>query len=260
MLKLKGGCSLGRLNDRQRALKERFIKTRGYWSEEIWGNLLELDPDFFEGYLEFSSVPFKKSHLDLKSKELIYIAFDVAATHMYGPGTQAHMQNALNYGATKEEIMEVIEIASLLGMQAMAVGAPILREELERAGQPVNGELSDVQKQLKESFIETHGYWAEIWDAPLLLDPNLFAAYLGLASIPNRHGHLDPKMRALVYLTIDVAATHLYEPGVRLHIRQALEAGATKEEIIEVFELTSTLGIHAATFSVPILYGLVHGK
>lgn len=36
------------LNNRQQALKEKFIQKRGYWSEEIWENVLELDPDFLE--------------------------------------------------------------------------------------------------------------------------------------------------------------------------------------------------------------------
>lgn len=125
------------LSERQQALKERFIKRRGYWSTEIWESVLLLDPDFLEAYLEFSSVPFKNSHLDLKTKELIYIAFDVAATHLYEPGTRVHMQNALIYGATKEEIMEVIEIASLLGIHSVNVGVPILLQEMEREGIPV---------------------------------------------------------------------------------------------------------------------------
>ena len=46
---------------------------------------------------------------------------------------------------------------------------------------------------------------------------------------------------------IDAATTHLYEPGLRQHIRNALRYGATKEEIMEVLELVSVLGIHACT-------------
>jgi alkylhydroperoxidase/carboxymuconolactone decarboxylase family protein YurZ len=246
------------LTARQAAIKEQFIKERGYWSPEIWDAVLQLDPDFLEAYLTFSAVPFQKSHshLDLKTKELIYIAFDVAATHMYQPGTRQHMQNALGYGATQEEIMEVIELASLLGMHAATVSAPILMEVLAEHGDAVAMELTDRQKELKQRFMDERGYWSEIWDSVVLLDPDLFEAYLAFSGVALKHRHLDPKTREFVCIAVDAAATHLYEPGIRVHMRNALKCGASKEEIMEVIELTSTLGIHAATVSVPILSSL----
>ncbi|WP_158282217.1 carboxymuconolactone decarboxylase family protein [Salipaludibacillus keqinensis] len=237
----------------QEQIKQKFRDKRGYWSEGIWSSMLNLDPYFLEQYLDFSLVPFEKKHISLKDKELIYIAFDVSATHMYEPGTQAHMENALEYGATTEEILEVIEIASLLGMQTFHFGGPILIDELEKIGMNVSQDLSEQQLKMKNSFIEKHGYWDEIWDAPLRLSPQIFSAYLGLSTVPLKHGQLTQKMRQFVSLAVDSASTHLNEKGMRMHIRNALEFGASKEEITEVFELVSTLGIHAATTSVPIL-------
>ena len=62
--------------------------------------MLELDPEFFAAYLEFSSHPWKHGVLEPKVKELIYTAFDASATHMYIPGSTQHIVNALGYGAT----------------------------------------------------------------------------------------------------------------------------------------------------------------
>lgn len=45
----------------------------------------------------------------------------------------------------------------------------------------------------------------------------------------------------------------MYLPGVRQHIAAALKLGATKQEIMEVLELSATLGIHAMNIGVPIL-------
>ena len=56
-----------------------------------------------------------------------------------------------------------------------------------------------------------------------------------------------------MYIAIDAATTHLYEPGLRIHIQNALKLGATTEEIMEVFQLTSVLGMHTCTVGVPIL-------
>ncbi|RLG92701.1 MAG: carboxymuconolactone decarboxylase family protein [Candidatus Hecatellales archaeon] len=120
------------LTERQKALKERFIKERGYWSEGLWGEVLKLDPDFFEAYLNFSAVPWKKGVLPPKVKELIYIAIDASTTHLYEPGLRQHIRNALKYGATKEEIMEVFELVSVLGIHTCTLGVPVLVEEVKR--------------------------------------------------------------------------------------------------------------------------------
>ncbi|MFP3191173.1 MAG: carboxymuconolactone decarboxylase family protein [Thermoproteota archaeon] len=120
------------LDERRKALKERFIKERGYWSDELWGEILKLDPDFFEAYLNFSAVPWKKGVLPPKIKELIYIAIDASTTHLYAPGLRQHIKNALKYGATVEEVMEVFELVSVLGIHTCTMGVPILMEEVKK--------------------------------------------------------------------------------------------------------------------------------
>jgi alkylhydroperoxidase/carboxymuconolactone decarboxylase family protein YurZ len=51
-------------------------------------------------------------------------------THMYAPGTRRHIHNALQAGATIEEIMEVFKLCVAQGIQACNLGVPILAEEL----------------------------------------------------------------------------------------------------------------------------------
>ena len=120
------------LTPRQQQLKEEFARARGYWSD-IWNDILALDPEFFAAYLQFSSVPWRHGRLDPKVKEFIYIAIDASTTHLYAPGTRVHVRNALRYGATREEIMEVFELVSVLGIHSCTHGVPILVEELRAA-------------------------------------------------------------------------------------------------------------------------------
>ena len=117
------------MDERQRRIREAFIDARGYWNE-FWDGLLKLDPDFFEAYLEFSGVPWRKGTLEPKLKELIYIAIDASTTHLYEPGLRQHIKNALRHGATREEIMEVYELTSVLGIHTCTLGVPVLLEEL----------------------------------------------------------------------------------------------------------------------------------
>jgi alkylhydroperoxidase/carboxymuconolactone decarboxylase family protein YurZ len=121
------------LTQREAELKAAFVAARGYWSP-LWDGVLRLDPAYFEAYLGFSALPWERGPLEPKVKELIYTAFDVSATHLYAPGLRLHIKNAIGYGATREEILEVMELASTLGMHACELGVPILLEELEAAG------------------------------------------------------------------------------------------------------------------------------
>ena len=100
----------------------------------VWDMLEELDPDYLEAFLAFRAVPQKNGPLPQKTKELIFIAINAATTHLWAPGVRRHMQNALREGATKEEILEVLQLTSIMGVHSMTLGAPILAEELEKAG------------------------------------------------------------------------------------------------------------------------------
>jgi alkylhydroperoxidase/carboxymuconolactone decarboxylase family protein YurZ len=240
------------MDDRRRDLREAFLEARGFWSP-LWDGLLELDPDFFEAYLSFSSVPWRSGPLEPKVKELVYIAMDSAATHLFVPGIRLHIRNALELGATRKEIMEVLELTSTLGIHACNIGVPILVEELDAAGQRLPRELSDRQRALQADFTAKRGYWHSFWDDVLALDPDFFEAYTQFSSVPWTSGVLEPKVKELIYTAFDVAATHLYEPGLRQHIRKALDYGATREEIMEVIELVSVIGIHSCAVGVPIL-------
>ncbi|HVW17995.1 MAG TPA: carboxymuconolactone decarboxylase family protein [Solirubrobacteraceae bacterium] len=240
------------LTDRQRQLRDEFIDNRGYWSP-FWEGLLTSDEDFFESYLRFSSVPWRSGPLDPKVKELVYIAVDAAATHLFVPGIRQHIKQALALGATADEIMEVLELTSTLGIHACNIGVPILVEELEAAGQPLSLELDERQEALKADFTEKRGYWHPFWHEILALDPDFFESYIHFSSVPWVSGTLEPKVKELIYTAFDVSATHLYEPGLRLHIKNAIGYGATKEEVLEVMELASVIGIHSCVVGVPML-------
>lgn len=61
---------------------------------------------------------------------LSIIAFDASYTHMYAPGTRRHIKAALKLGATMEEIMEVLKLCVVQGVQACNLCVPILAAEI----------------------------------------------------------------------------------------------------------------------------------
>ena len=103
----------------------------GDWNP-LWDQVRKWDPEFIESYLTFRSVPHRKGPLPKKVKEFILIAINVATTHLYAPGTRRHIQNALRLGATREELLEVIQLTTIMGIHAVNMAVPILAEELEK--------------------------------------------------------------------------------------------------------------------------------
>lgn len=242
------------LTAEQQQIKDEFVAVRGTWGEP-WQRMLELDPAFVRAYLHFSAVPWTgESHLEPKIKEFVYIAADAAATHLYEPGIRQHVAAAFDHGATVGEIMEVIELTSTLGIHASNIGVPLLLEVLEEEGlRDGPAPLDERRERLKAEFTANRGYWHQFWDGLLELDPDLFEAYVEFSSVPWKTGTLEPKVKELVYIAFDASATHLYVPGLKLHMQNAVRLGATAGEIMEVLAIVSVIGIHAATTATPIL-------
>jgi alkylhydroperoxidase/carboxymuconolactone decarboxylase family protein YurZ len=241
------------LTPRQAEIKDRFVQARGTWGPS-WEAMLRLDPEFLAAYLKLSTVPVHKEHLDPVVREFVFIAADAAATHMFTPGTRAHIRAALELGATTQQIMEVLELTSTLGIHAANIGVPLLLEVMEEEGlRSGPAPLDDRRRQLKEQFTRSRGYWHSFWDGLLELDPELFDAYTDFSSHPWHTGVLEPWVKELIYCAFDAAATHLYVPGLKVHMRNALRLGATPEQIMEMLEIVSLIGIHAAMEAAPIL-------
>lgn len=98
----------------------------------IWEQLADFDPEFLEAYLTFRSVPHRNGPLPKKVKELIMIAINAATTHLYAPGVRRHMQNAIREGATQEEILETIQLTTVMGIHSCNLAVPILAEEFAK--------------------------------------------------------------------------------------------------------------------------------
>jgi alkylhydroperoxidase/carboxymuconolactone decarboxylase family protein YurZ len=97
------------------------------------------------------------------------------------------------------------------------------------------------------------GDWNTAWDQFAALDPVWTERFMAMASTPIARGVLDPKVYEFLAIAVDASCTHMYAPGVRRHIRKALELGATKEEVLAVLQCVSVLGIHSCSLGVPIL-------
>jgi alkylhydroperoxidase/carboxymuconolactone decarboxylase family protein YurZ len=95
-----------------------------------WNEMAELDPAWLEKFLDMAMTPLASGVLDPKTYEFLAIAVDASCTHLYSPGVRRHIRKALDLGATREEIMAVLQCVAVLGIHSCALGVPILVEEL----------------------------------------------------------------------------------------------------------------------------------
>lgn len=97
------------------------------------------------------------------------------------------------------------------------------------------------------------GEWNPNWDPFYELDPVWTEKFMDMGTLPMRSGVLDAKTVEFIAIAVDASCTHMYSPGVRRHIRKALDLGATPEEITAVLQCVSVLGIHSLSLGAPIL-------
>jgi alkylhydroperoxidase/carboxymuconolactone decarboxylase family protein YurZ len=112
------------------------MKASGDWNS-AWNEAAALDSEWMEDFLKMGTSAWTKNVLDAKTLEFIAIAVDAACTHMYAPGTRRHIAKALDLGATPQEIMSVLQAVAVLGIHSVAMGAPMLLEEMTKRGMPI---------------------------------------------------------------------------------------------------------------------------
>ncbi|EXJ90155.1 hypothetical protein A1O3_03224 [Capronia epimyces CBS 606.96] len=236
-------------------LKRQFLQGNNTWTQG-WEDLLRLDPVLFERYMRMHNVPQSRQHLSLKEQEFIWIAVQACSTTAYSPGVRAHIKAALAVGATQEEIMEVIGMTSLVGIHTVTQAVPILFEVLQDQGKEdlIPALENDPRREaIKQDFIQRRKFWTDTWNPVLRLDPDFFEAYMSFSSLPNSRNVIEPKIRELIYCAFDASTTHLYNRGTKIHMRNAVQLGATPEQIMDMLEIVSFVGMNGVLDGASLL-------
>ena len=226
------------------------VRTMGPWDPAV-EKLHEWDPKWAEACVKMSTNPWSGGVLPRKLVELISLALNAACTNLNPDGTRRHIRAALDAGASREEILTILKMASLLSIHCCSLGAPILLEEAKASGvQPVPKPKTATPACEK---LKAVGQWNDAWNPFFELDPMWTDEFMGVGAGIYVGGVLSAKEAELLSIAFDVSYTHMYAPGTRRHIKNALKAGATIEEIMEVFKLCVVQGVQACNLAVPIL-------
>ncbi len=220
-----------------------------------WGSSLDKlwdwDPDGAELLMCVAMNPWNSGVLPRKEVELISLALHCACTNLDEAGTRRHIRAALKAGATRDEILLVLKCGVGLAVHSCSLGAPILIEEMKAAGiEPVSVAKPETPAC---DVMRAIGQWNNAWDPFYELSPLWTDQFFAFGASIYKSGIFTPRFMELISIAFDASVTHMYAPGTRRHIRGALKAGATPEEIMTVLQLCVSMGVQACAKGVPIL-------
>lgn len=220
-----------------------------------WGSSLdklkEWDPKGAELLLRVGTSPWRSGVLPLKEVELISLALHCACTNLNEAGTRRHIRAALDAGATRDEILLVLKCGAALAVHSCSLGAPILLEEMKAAGVKAAGGPKPATPGC--DAMKKMGQWNTAWDPFYELSPGWTDDFFAFGGTIYGGGGFTPRFMELISIAFDASITHMYAPGTRRHIKGALKAGATPEEIMAVLHICVSMGVQACAMGVPIL-------
>jgi alkylhydroperoxidase/carboxymuconolactone decarboxylase family protein YurZ len=191
--------------------------------------------------------------------ELVGVGLNAACTNLNADGTRRHIRAALDAGASRDEILLVLECASVMAIHSCSLAARVLLEEAKAAGiQPAPRKNTEPTPAC--DAMRAIGQWNTAWDPFVELDPVWTDEFMATGAEIYTSGVLSAKEVELLSIAFDASYTHMYAPGTRRHIKAALKAGATIEEIMEVLELCVAQGVQACNLAVPILEEELAGR
>jgi alkylhydroperoxidase/carboxymuconolactone decarboxylase family protein YurZ len=220
------------------------------WSSSL-DKLKEWDPEGAELLLRVGTNPWNSGVLPRKEVELIALALYCACTNLDEVGTRRQIRAALEAGATRDEVLLVLKCGAGLAIHSCSLGAPILLEEMKAAG--VKAASGPKPETPACDAMRAMGQWNTAWDPFYELSPLWTDQFFALGASIYKGGVFTPKFMELISIAFDASITHMYAPGTRRHIKGALEAGATPEEIMAVLQLCVSMGVQACARGVPIL-------
>jgi len=97
------------------------------------------------------------------------------------------------------------------------------------------------------------GPWGDTLDKFEEWDPEGAELLLRVATNPWTSGVLSRKEVELISVALCCACSSLDEAGTRRHMRAALDAGATRDELLMLMKMGAGLAVHSCSLGAPIL-------
>lgn len=215
--------------------------------------LREWDAEWADKHLKVCENVWTNGILPPKTIELICVGLSSACNNLDLAGTRRHIRAALEAGATRDEILLVLKMASLMAIHSCSLGASVLWDEAKAMGVAYTRE--------KNAGLDTSGcdnlremnQWNEAWDVLCELDPAWTEHVMDAGMQVFESDLMSPVTVRLISIALDSSLSHPNPSRIRRHIKTALDLGATIDEIMEVLKVCVAQGLETCCQAIPIL-------
>ena len=226
-------------------------------SPAVIERLKDVSETSYDVSAQFWRAPMVGKHLTPRMKELIYFAMHASAAALNVEAMRRQCKRVIAAGGTEQDIVDVLIAIVGLANHALYSSVPVLEEEWKAAGKPeeVVPEDDSALQEAKKRFIEIRGFWNSDRDSVARQMPDYFAALSNMSTEAWYRGSLTRKEREFICIGIDCTVAHSYTPGLRIHIKNAISEGATKGEILEIFQLAALMGLEGYVLTAEAMFG-----
>ncbi len=222
--------------DNRDAIKALYLRERGYWRH--WNEvLLELRPSFLVSYADYAGYPASKGLLSERMVELVYVALDASATHLFSSGLKLHMQKALDCGASDADILDVLVLVCL-----QAAGSVV--DAMDEVMCVYGNVRAEQGGSSSEHCATALGLPTELLARLLPLDPPYFLRLQALAESGVSKEGLSATERCLVQIALHACFTGVNSTALRAGIECAYRLGVPQDAVLQVIQMSAHLAVH----------------
>ncbi len=225
-------------------IKARFIAARGYWRP--WNEaLLRGNPAFLSRYAEYAGHPARTGPLSPRMVELIYIALDASATHLYEPGLTTHLRLAQQAGASEADLFDVLHRVTVQGLSAVFQAADLLHEAAPLPAlhpeDPLHARIAMTCPEHTASLLRLAA-----------ADRDYVTVLLDFLADGKPQGGLSTAERLLVDLALHACFTHADFAATRALIQEGLAQGLARPALLQALQLGAHLAVHGAALGATV--------
>jgi alkylhydroperoxidase/carboxymuconolactone decarboxylase family protein YurZ len=226
-------------------IRDHFVQERGYWRP--WTEtLLQANPPFVEQYARYAGHPARHGPLSHRLVELIYVALDASASHLYEAGLRTHMDKAMAAGATQADVFDVLHLVAVQGLASVAQAAEIL---WSHSSAEDTASIDPVLQARLERVGQAHGLTL---DALARMDPAYTAVMLDWVEGGLTGSGLQPAERTLVQLALHACFTAFNPAAVRHLTTQGQAQGLNRADMLQAIQLGAHLAVHGTALGASV--------
>ncbi|HEY2398717.1 MAG TPA: hypothetical protein VGI23_00105 [Steroidobacteraceae bacterium] len=184
-------------------------------------------------------------------RALIGMGLAAAVTSLNSHAIDESLRECFAAGATPQQIQEVVSVVSGLGVHSLMATAAVIVARAREAGHEIGGPLSEAESELWKSRVGNDPFWAQMEaELPdflrslLSLSGAQFQAFFDYCGVPWKNGVVRPLVKELLAMACDANPSHVFLPGFRLHLRNAIKLGAGRAAVNEALALAAKIPPH----------------